>query len=241
MFKIDSIDGIGKISSDTIVLRVFKKEKYEKLFVDNSIWFSNIDYLIEKCDPLERTIPESFYKRMPDFQEDYYKKCNAIKDKNYKTFVSCWSKKECKKLWETYDPLSNGFAIVSTVSKLLDAFNRDSSMVLACEVLYVDLNDKNVSLDLPWIITKNEEKDMHHIFRLKEKYKAGEFIEDDEIRFIGFDELTENNSKGINVKVELSELIDGVIINPYSDKETTKYLKNMIEEKHLNILSSSLE
>lgn len=135
MLYIDSVVGINQIEPDTTIIRVFRRDKYEKLFKNKSIWFSKIDEIMGNCDELERTIPKSFFCTMTAEQREYYERCNAAKDSVYKSFVSCWSKRECDELWKNYDPESSGFAVVTTVGKLYNEFDKNSVISLGIAVI----------------------------------------------------------------------------------------------------------
>lgn len=235
---IEYLAGIDCIPPEIRILRVFSRNKYEKLLKDRAIWFSNIDILRANCDELERTIPESFFSRMNVLQADFYKRCNAAKDNIYKSFVSCWSKTESQKLWQTYDRDANGFAVVSTVGRLSDAFR--SSCVFPCEVQYVDLDDPNLRLYLPWIIVKDDQLGISTAMRLKEQYKAGEFIDDDEIRFICFERANIDNEKGINICVDLSDIIEYAIVNPYSSEADVERSLSILQSNGIRIAPSKL-
>ena len=233
MFRLKNVMGINHPAEDTRILRVFNYYKYEKLFANKSLWFSNIDSLIQNCDLLERTVPQGFYARMPISSAEFYNKMNALKDGIYKSYISCWSQKECKELWDTYDPKREGFAVVSTCGQVLSEINPD--YFLCCKVLYINHSNKSSGKSLGWVCVKDDQMSEPVSIRIKEQYKDGKYIDDNEIRFIGFDR---QNSEGQNIPVNLSKIINGAIINPYASPCVRQALEAYLEEKGISLMQS---
>lgn len=235
MYKIRSIQGIEQPAGETMIMRVFSKDKYSLLLENEELWFSSIDLLKEKCDPLERNIPDAFFQRMTPESEEFYKAINQAMDEIYKSFVSCWSHVESKKLWDTYDPEHNGFALISTCQQVLSAIGQDC--FFACKVKYLEQFDTKHGKSLGWVLVKDDEMDAPSSIRVKEQYKDGEFVDDQEIRFIGYGRAKD---KGINIKVSIKELVTGAIINPYASVNTKNELRNTLEKNSISIIASSL-
>jgi hypothetical protein len=233
MFRLNNIIGIDCPAENTRILRVFNCDKYKKLFEDKSLWFSNIDSLIKNCDSLERTVPQGFYARMSISSAKFYKSLNALKDDIYKSYISCWSQKECKELWDAYDPDHEGFAVVSTCGQVLSEIGPD--YFLTCKVLYIDHSDKSSGKSLGWVYVDDDQLPEPVSIRIKEQYKDGKYIDDNEIRFIGFDC---QNSKGQNIPVNLSKIINGAIINPYASSCVRQALEAFLEERGISLMQS---
>lgn len=235
MYKIRTIYGIEQPAAETKIMRVFSKDKYTMLLKNEELWFSSIDLLKEKCDPLERNIPETFFQRMSSESAEFYKIVNQAKDEIYKSFVSCWSHVESKKLWDTYDPEHNGFALISTCQQVLSAIGQDC--FFACKVKYLEHSNTTLGKSLGWVLVEDDEMDAPSSIRVKEQYKAGELIDDREIRFIGYGRTKD---KGINIKVSLKEFVAGAIINPYASVDTKNEIRNLLEQNGISIIESSL-
>lgn len=236
MYKLKEVVGIDIPDIKTRIFRVFDKSKYEKLFSEKSIWFSNIDTLIKEKDPFERTVPQGFYSRMPISDAEHYKRVNSLKDNIYKSYVSCWSRKECKELWDNYDPQHKGFAIVSTCGKVLSAIGSD--YFLCCKVLYIDHSDPASGKELGWAIVEDDKMATSASIRIKEQYKDGQYIDDNEIRFIGFDR---ENKTGQNISVNLTQIIDGAIIDPNADSNVRLQLEEYLTNHGVKIIQSECE
>lgn len=233
MYRLKNVVGIDVPDKDTRIIRVFDSDKYKKLFADNSIWFSSIDTLIHECDPLERTIPQGFYDRMSISSAEHYQKLNKLKDDLYKSYISCWSQKECKELWNTYDPNHEGFAIVTTCGQVLSEI--DSDYFLCCKVQYINHSDLSNGKSLGWVHVEDGQMLAPVSIRIKEQYKDGTYIDDNEIRFIGFDR---RKIVGQNISVNLTNIINGAIINPYATSCVRQELEAFLHSQGVSITPS---
>lgn len=139
MLRITEKHGINEINPNTRIIRVFEEWKYDDLFKSNAIFFPSINKLRES-ESLERAIPECIFARLKPSEQQFYKSISEHTDKIFTSFVSCWSKQECKELWENYDKDKNGFAISTTVGKLLNEL--DSNYFFPCEVDYIEINNE---------------------------------------------------------------------------------------------------
>lgn len=228
MIEIQHKIGVDEPARDTRILRVFTVEKYKKLFTSNSIWFSSIDLLRQECDSLERTIPKGFFDRMTLHQKEMYKTVNKAKDDTYKSFISCWSQVECGELWDKYDKFHNGIAIYSSVGAMLNALNPQTT--LSTTIQYINLDDTSRHYDLPWVLFEEQNEFVGSIkmsLRLKESFKSGDYIDDNEIRFIMFDK--NNDSEGIGISVNLDSIIETIVIDPYASKEVRQNIMTFLD------------
>lgn len=233
MYRLKNVVGIDIPAKDTRILRVFDGAKYKMLFADKSIWFSSIDTLIQKCDPLERTIPQGFYDRMSISSAEHYRKVTSLKDEIYKSYISCWSQKECKELWDTYDPNHEGFAIVTTCGQVLSEI--DPNYFLCCKVQYINYSDLSNGKSLGWVCAEDDQMMAPVSIRIKEQYKDGTYINDNEIRFIGFDR---QNIIGQNITVNLKNIINEAIINPYATPCVRQELEAFLRSQGVAIAPS---
>ena len=233
MYIIKNIIGIDIPDAKTRIIRVFNKDKYNKLFSDNAIWFCNINTLIKRCDPLERSIPQGFYKRMSISDAMHYRTINEFKDNLYKSYISCWSQTECEQLWNAYDPSHEGFAIITTCGQVMSEIGNDR--FLCCKAKYIDIATNNDVKTLGWASINDEKMLAPVSVRIKEQYKDGKYIDDNEIRFIGFDR---QNSDGQNIHVNLSNIINGAIINPYASSYVRQTLEAYLEKRGILLMQS---
>lgn len=233
MYIIKNVVGIDIPDAKTRIIRVFDKDKYNRLFSDNAIWFCNIDTLIKRCDNLERTIPQGFYERMSISDAAHYRTVNELKDKLYKSYISCWSQTECEQLWNTYDPAHEGFAIVTTCGQVMSEIGNDR--FLCCKAKYINVAASNDVKTIGWASINDEKMPAPVSVRIKEQYKDGKYIDDNEIRFIGFDC---QNSDGQNIPVNLSKIINGAIINPYASPCVRQALEAYLEDKGISLMQS---
>lgn len=233
MYIIKNVVGISIPDSKTRIIRVFDRAKYDKLFSDNAIWFCNIDMLKEQCDNQEREIPQGFYKRMPISDAVHYETANECKDGLYKSYISCWSQTECEQLWNTYDPNHEGFALATTCGQIMSEIG--NNCFLCCKVKYINFAASNDVRMLGWASLSDEKMSASVSVRIKEQYKDGEYINDNEIRFIGFDR---QNVNGQNIHVNLSKIINGAIINPYASSCVRQTLEVFLKKRGISLMQS---
>ena len=231
MNEIREIHGITPLDDDTRIARYFNEKRLIDIIDKQEIWFSNIE---EFHDKRERTIPLSFFIGVPDTYKQNYLTIQELKNEKIKAYVTCWAKfpSENYALWKIYDKESRGACLVTTVGKLKAALNRNDMFL--CEVNYIDYNDKQQRVYLPWVIYDPDA--VPNVMRVSEKFKIRPYKYEDEIRGIIY--LNEDK-KGFPVKVNLQSLIDEVYISPFSNKEQTEItlelLKSRFDERIIRI------
>lgn len=234
MLRITKKHGFNEINPNTRIIRVFEEWKYEDLFKSNAIFFPSINNLREK-EPLERAIPECIFDRLKLNEKQFYRAISENTDKTFTSFVSCWSKRECKELWENYDKDKNGFAISTTVGKLLNELN--SNYFFPCEEDYIEINNEKIAVKMPFVTFYDDSEQWEYFITVKEKFKNGDFIDDHEIRFIGYERAKENWKK---ISVNLNNIIDYAIINPFASDINHRKIYDFLTEHKITINPSEL-
>lgn len=141
-------------------------------------------------------------------QYEFEKKLKAI------NCVNCWNKKnnESAALWKIYSDFSKGIMIKSSISKLIKSFEFTNEEIKLSEIKYLDY-DKQI---MP---------DGNSIFPLIHKHYAYSY--EDEVRLI-YEKIPENGweydwtkeevQEGLYVGVNVNDLIEEIIISPYSQR-----------------------
>lgn len=219
------IVGIKDVPGDIRIARYFTREKLEGLIAEQSIWFANADSFSDKK---ERSIPEGFFKKFKPEQKEFYQTLHKVQDENRKAYISCWTvfDDENYALWKIYDKGSNGACLVTTVGKLRAAIEKARPDAITVKVDYVDLKDRTKKYELPWI-TYNPDQNMSTV-RMTEKFKQKPYKYEEEIRFIVYGT---RNIEGFPVALDLTSLIDKIVISPFSNDKVASETRGILKKK----------
>ena len=152
--------------------------------------------------------------------------------------VNCWNKKdnESAALWKIYSDFSKGIMIKSSIGRLIRALEIAKKDVSLSEIRYIDYD-----VDIM--------PDGNSSFPFLHKQKAYSY--EDEVRLIyniipeeglEYDWAIEEVQEGIYIEVDLAELIDEIVIGPYSPKWYTNIIQDIASKYGLNkaIVKSAL-
>lgn len=235
MLKIVQKFHFEEVPDNKKIARYFSREKFERLIKNNTIWFSNAKLF---KDMHERQIPESFFSKWPVESRESYIKIDNAKTDVISAFISCWTcfESENYALWKIYNPDSDGVCIVTTVGKLKDQLKRVRDDVITCKVEYIDPDDTNTQIELPWISFGPDK--MPHGIRLKEMYKILPYKYENEIRAIIYGRSKE---KGIEVSINTCELIDRIYLNPFMNiDDALNYKMELIKTFKQDVFRESI-
>ncbi len=128
--------------------------------------------------------------------------------------ISCWNKMENESyaLWKIYSNMNQGIMIKSNVERLINSFSKTNAEIQMSEVRYIDHKVDRIesgNMNFP-IIHKNKAYNYEEEIRLIHtvKFKHG----------FKYDWHKENNPNGKNFEIDISELIEEVIISPFAEK-----------------------
>ncbi|MGH2614646.1 MAG: hypothetical protein ACRDJC_05365 [Thermomicrobiales bacterium] len=140
-------------------------------------------------------------------------------------FVNCWQKNphESWAMWKQF--ARDGVAIRSTVGRLVDSFNPEGTAprVFPGEVEYIDHETDEMLCPFPWLY-KN------HMFGWEQEVRAWTVQKPREHSIVGFNE---DHPEGLNIRVDLSVLVDGVVVLPGSNEETRQNVQILLAENGL--------
>ena len=128
-----------------------------------------------------------------------------------KTIINCWNefKGESYALWKIYSDLNQGIMIKSSFERVINAFKESKEKIYCSRVKYIDYDTD--SIDIGNTMTP-----------IVHKHKAYSY--EDEIRLIHevsnvgwkYDWEKEKHKNGIKINVNLHELINEIVISPFS-------------------------
>lgn len=144
--------------------------------------------------------------------------------------INCWTefKGESYALWKVYSDLHQGIMIKSSFKKIINALKESKEKIYCSKVEYIDHETDSIDIG-------NTMSPMVH------KHKAYSYEE--EVRLIH--EVSSNEGwkhdwesaeykNGIKVNVNLNQLIDEIVISPFSCKWFTKLIMDIMSKYSLN-------
>lgn len=218
---------LSECNGNIRIARYFSRSKLRKLLKSEELWFSNSDKFPDKK---EREIPSGFFKNWNEESIRGFSEITSSKNKIIKAYISCWTKFNAENyaMWKIYDKYSNGACLITTAQKLRDAVFKKCPCAILQEVNYIDLEDKTKRYDLPWVIFDNNSFPFSQ--RVTEIYKQKAYHYEEEIRSIIY-QTQKQYGDGFGLKIDLNNLIDEIIISPFSSPETYQKTKSLLLKK----------
>lgn len=226
-------------TSDYTIVKYIDLTKFISLLHKQSLFFCRLDKLEDQFEGT--TAKPNFDSRVKWFQQmqdsgllktpmseetiikkvleqyEFEKKLKSI------NCVNCWNKKnnESAALWKIYSDFSKGIMIKSSISKLSKSLEKQEEKIQLSEIKYIDYN-------------KEKMPDGNTMYPLIHKQTAYSY--EDEVRLI-YEIKTENGwvhdwtkeevEEGIYIKTDLNELIEEIIVGPYSPKWFFKLIQDI--------------
>ncbi len=225
---------ISEPDANSKVWRYMNLPKFLFLINYSQLFFCRVDKL---SDQLEGTLPFHNRRNIQDyvasyhpiitkkFASDYAEKeeLNILNFKKY-TLVNCWSKNEDESfaLWKLYlDGHKFGIVIQTIYKKLKESIDSNANDILFGDVIYDDL------VNLVKQSTINFRKNKFYRF-------------ENEVRAVIFDQYILGKSKeklplyevGVNIKVDLNNLIEKIYISPLAPDWFYKLVCDIINDKY---------
>ncbi len=228
------------------IYKYFDLIKFVSLLQNKSLFFCRIDKLEDKFEgsspklniEYRKTDYEEFHNQLrainPKLEisleeelkirqgfEDDFKKLNC---------VCCWNKSESESyaLWKIYSEMNKGIMITSQIDKLVTAFENTEEEIQMSEIKYIDFEKEKIydgNLNYP-LIHKHKaytyEEELRLIYKVPEE--SG----------ILFDWENEKNNFGKNIKLDLDNLIDDIVLSPFSPDWFMELIQNLITTYGLN-------
>lgn len=227
---------------DTIIWRYMDFTKFVQLIYTKTLWFGRVDIL---SDQFEGELPDEnsneFMNRLATI--DPSMSFNSMLDKTIKerqnirkfksfSYVNCWTidDNESYALWKIYlDDGKQGVAIKSTIGRIRQAFSNSDYEAVIGKVNYSD-SVKDVNQDLI-IGTKKPYYKYESEFRimLLNQFKLENNNNGEEIH-VPF------NIYGINLNVDLSVLIDRIVISPFSQDWFLGLVSDVVQDKESSLV-----
>jgi hypothetical protein len=223
------------------IVKYMDLTKFVSLLQRKSLFFCRLDKLE---DHFEGTTAKSNWKRRYDFYATQYLRSTKFKKLNHEEIlknveehfeaeqkikalkcICCWniSDSESAALWKIYSDFNQGIMLTSKISSLVESFNETKENIDLSEVNYIN----HSSDDMP---------DGNMMYPVIHKHKAYSY--EKELRLIHtvdfgggllYDWSKEEIEQGKYLNVNLNELIDEIILSPYSPNWYIELIQNLCE------------
>jgi hypothetical protein len=146
-------------------------------------------------------------------------------------FVNCWHRNDHESwaMWKLFardaDTNDGGVAIRSTIRRLKDSFNAglEIARVSIGDVEYIDHETDLMPCPLQWLY-KN------HMFSWEREVRLWKPFMPRETSIVGFNE---DHPEGLDMHVDLSTLIESIVVSPGSGEDTRANVQHLLEQNGL--------
>lgn len=215
---------------DTEIIRYMDFSKFMNMITSKKLYFTKVT---EFEDKYEGKMPEGFFKNWKEDSIKSYKGLMKVTDEKRNAYASCWNdfeKTESYALWRIYTRPDSGVAIKSSVGRLKKSLSDKNISIYKAK--YIEsYENRNEDIEIPFQMIGNS------FTRVKQVCKLSAYAYENEIRAIMFDEKSQH---GMNIQIDLNELIESIYISPYAGswffdlvKDTLKIKEYGISEKKI--------
>jgi hypothetical protein len=210
-------------ADETEIWRYLDVFKFVDLVLTRELFLCRLDRL---GDPREGRLPESVLATDAFVQENVSTIEATVREC---VCVNCWHCREDEvlQMWHEYAACGTGLAIQSTIGRLKAALTSASGEQFIGKVTYLDYKHADCSVNGRDLTAALCLKD--HSFRHEQEVRVIMITDDD-------------GTAGTRAKVDLSHLIDKVVVGPYAPGLAKTAMKRLMDRCNLDrpIVSSSL-
>ncbi len=229
-----------KVEKSKMKIRYLTLEKFLYLLNDSSLFFSNINLLNDYTEGLLNSTYHDSEKhyiiKTEPIGDNFNNLINDKKRMSEKIYVNSWSNypEESFALWEIYLKNSNGVAIISDESKILDS-------IFFKNINYGNINYHEKSVYSTNILVQNKTKNYTDEDNYKYFSKYNFFNYENEFRLlINKKEILDDNLQylkqithkdniiGYNVDIDITKLIFKIIVSPKANEPFFNLIKDVV-------------
>jgi hypothetical protein len=216
---------------DNVLLRYIDLEKFQDMLETSSLFFCRADKF---SDPFEGSLTKNDYdwRKKQSWELNWYG--NQHLNLKKFTLINCWhiNEYESDAMWRLYLKTNEGVAIQTTVGKLCSALNKSESKFRVSKVRYINY-EREIWYD------KNDYPQTAYNFYIPLVHKRIEFCHENEFRILHDIEYqdqipdywdNEPFSIGKKIKIDLSKMIDKIILPPTSDAEVRLKVESILNK-----------
>lgn len=209
--------------------RYFELDKLFKLLETECLFFCRADYF-HKDDSFEGSFPRREYELQIGGRAGKTSANMLYNIMSKDTFISCWhlSEDEDMAMWKLYSKDKKGVAIKTDIQNFKDSFVNRDRKIFAGKIDYIDYENELFYEESEYNYTA-----MNGLTLYMHKRKM--FSYEKEYRAICRDS-NGSNHEGINIKVDLSKLIQEIYLSPFSSETEFDELNLRLKELNHNII-----
>lgn len=220
---------IENLDDEMQIIRFMKLDKFLGILTSGSLYFARGS---ELGDEYEGKFPKRMMENIRDSNEDpsIYNMWEQLrKNAQLTTYINCWflNKKDHGHMWKKYAGPS-GVAIVSSLGRLRNEINQTASNVYIGSIKYGDnhlLSKSIIGNELEYWLWKRKKYKKESELRciIQPPYfggQSGVIIKkvNNSPKAVGWTEIDNlETPKGINVNVNLNNLIEKIVLSPSSE------------------------
>lgn len=216
-------------SDDTVIWRYNTFTEFLAMLAEGALFFCRLDQLHDRWEGVyPKGMLDWWAQNLDDgssFQGQPFDLKRILIEKVIPShFINSWyiSEFESDAMWRLYGHQSEGIAIKSTFRKLKQVFQEGPEEIYLGQVEYIDYNQWAPSAD------PVQEEALFPVGPFF--WKRLGFQYENELRALLKQECSDENKKGINVKVDLRQLLDSVYLFPDSKDWFYKLIRTMIDK-----------
>jgi hypothetical protein len=211
----------------TKIWRYMDVLKYISLLQTSSLYFCRADFL-KDVDPFEGSFPKKEYKYLIRTTSEEVAK-NLYRFTSRDTYVNCWHLNEIESIamWKLYSEADKGIAVQSTYEKFVHSLANTEEDIFAGQVQYIDYEN-----DIYY--ATSEHKLNHGNAFTGFIHKRNIYEHEKEFRAI-FHTKHEDEDVGKIIQVNLTNLIEKVVVSPAISNWIYDLIKNITENYYQGI------
>jgi hypothetical protein len=223
-------------NDDQVVWRYMSLSKFISMISKKELYFASLKQLA-KADKFEGLSPipnflrtsnipglEGWNKQQLEIAE-YQQTLTREFIENGRIFINCWhmNTHECFAMWKIYSDSEGGVAIKTTFKNLMDSF--DQFLIQAGIINYYPVERKSLVFPDDFLYFATEKPD--------------EYIYEKELRLFylptssDIQESSCHTQKGYSIKVDLTKLIQEVVISPISKPMFREVIESLLQKYEL--------
>jgi len=213
-------------SDNTTIIRYFEDYKFFWFLEKSALYFSSVGKF-HKYDELlfsifdKQCIKRKYQKTLdPEWKKNYLNRINSYEFYKKVTFINCWREGtiESRFLWDNFVKHGNGIAIKTTVKQLKLELEKSPFNIYVTKIHYFDPISEPLGIINTIRMFCRKMKD----FRIENEIRAI-------IQLNKHDNIPEN----IEVSLNLTKLIDEIILGPKVSTVFTKKTEKFLQQLNL--------
>jgi hypothetical protein len=215
-------------AEDAVIWHYYTFTEFIAMLVERALFFCRVDKLKDQWEGV-------YPKGMLDWWAENLGESSSFQGKPWDLkdfliakvipshFINSWyiSEHESDAMWRIYSENSEGIAVKSTLGRLKRTFRNTPEEILIGEVKYIDYNQWHPPAEL----------EKEGLFSIEPFFwKRLGFQHENELRAVIKRDWVDQKENGINLKIDLRELIDSIYLFPDSKDWFFRLVRTLIDK-----------